>query len=80
MAIAERIAIGPRGDTYEIHLGANRYHYRTDGRANLMKEGMNHAYPCRVTSESIKYALAAIVRLQMTCDAAGIQVIEGEGQ
>lgn len=57
MAIAERIGIGPHGDTYEIHLGANRYHYRTDGKTSLMKEGMNHAYPCRVTSETIKYAL-----------------------
>lgn len=72
MAIAERIAIGPSGDTYEIHLGANCYHYRTDGRANLMKEGMNHAYPCRVTSETIKYALAAIVELQQKLNAAGI--------
>ncbi|MHB9178250.1 hypothetical protein [Citrobacter freundii] len=73
MAIAERIAFGPSGDTYEIHLGANRYHYRTDGRANLMKEGMNHAYPCRVTSETIKYALAAIVELQQKLTDAGIE-------
>lgn len=77
MTIAERIAIGPHGDTYEIYLGANRYHYRTDGRASLMKEGMNHSFPCRVTSETIKYALAAIVELQQKLSAAGVQV-EGE--
>lgn len=70
MAIAERIAIGPKGDTFEINLGANRYQYRTDGRAYLMKEGMNHAYPCRVSSETIKYALAAIVELQSALNEA----------
>lgn len=64
MAIAELITIGPSGDTFEIWLGANRYHYRTDGKAVLMKEGMNHAYPCRVTSATIKHALAAITDLQ----------------
>lgn len=64
MSIAERISTTTNGDTYEIWLGANCYHYRTDGKAVLMKEGMNHAYPCRVTSETIKYALAAIVSLQ----------------
>lgn len=64
MAIAERIGITPTGDTYEIWLGANRYHYRTDGKAWLMKEGMNHSYPHRVTSETIKFALAAIADLQ----------------
>lgn len=69
MAIAERIGITSSGNTYEIWLGANRYHYRTDGKAVLMKEGMNHAYPCRVTSETIKYALAAIVSLQTELDA-----------
>ena len=64
MTTAERISFGPNGDTYEIWLGNNRYHYRTDGKANLMMEGMNHAYPRRVTSEPIKLALAAIVDLQ----------------
>lgn len=64
MAIAELIGIGGYGDLYEIYLGANRYHYRTDGRAWLMKEGMNHSFRCRVTSETIKYALAAIADLQ----------------
>ena len=62
--VAERIAFGPRGDTYEIWLGANRYHYRTDGTASLMKEGNNHAYPCRVTSKAVKFALAAIASQQ----------------
>ncbi|AWZ99417.1 hypothetical protein CSB67_0633 [Enterobacter hormaechei] len=38
-----------------------------------MKEGMNHAYPCRVTSETIKYALAAIVELQQKLSAAGVE-------
>lgn len=69
MAIAERIAIGPRGDTFEIWLGANCYHYRTDGKTQLMKEGMNHAFPCRVTSETIRYALQAITELQIQLDS-----------
>lgn len=73
MPIATRIGITSSGDTYEIYLGANCYHYRTDGKANLMKEGMNHAYPCRVTSETIKYALAAIVELQDKLLAAGVE-------
>lgn len=73
MATAERISFGPHGETYEIWLGANRYHYRTDGKASLMKEGMNHAYPCRVTSQTIKYALAAIVDLQQKLTAAGLE-------
>ncbi|HHP3294148.1 TPA: hypothetical protein ACSA5U_004856 [Escherichia coli] len=71
MAIAERTGISSRGDTYEIWLGANCYHYRSDGYAVLLKEGRNRAYPCRVTSETIKSALAAIVELQQKLTAAG---------
>ncbi|EMR7701985.1 hypothetical protein WKA12_004921, partial [Escherichia coli] len=70
MAIAERTGISSRGDTYEIWLGANCYHYRSDGYAVLLKEGRNRAYPCRVTSETIKSALAAIVELQQKLTAA----------
>lgn len=62
--VAKRIGITPDGDTYEIWLDANRYHYRTDGSASLMMEGMNHSFPRRVKSVTIIAALKAIVGLQ----------------
>lgn len=67
--IARRVSMTANGDTYEIWLDANRYHYRTDGFAVLMLEGMNHSYPRRVQSAAIKAALKAIVELHGKLEA-----------
>lgn len=67
--IARRVSMTDNGDTYEIWLDANRYHYRTDGFAVLMLEGMNHSYPRRVQSAAIKAALKAIVELHGELEA-----------
>ncbi|WP_052198375.1 hypothetical protein [Pectobacterium fontis] len=77
---AEKISSTSKGDTFEVWLGANRYHYRTDGYVRLMKEGQNHAYPARVPSDSIKAALAYIVAAEKRADAAESQLAELRGQ
>lgn len=75
MAIAEKIGILQDCEEYEIWLGANLYRYRTNGKAVLVMEGNNHAFERRVTSETIKSALAAITDLQIQLNAANRKVL-----